>query len=59
MRKVMLIFDGITSVLGLILVGISLVNPWVALVGYSLYIFTNTNPVKFLNTLMPKLLVRL
>ena len=59
MRKVMLIFDGITSVLGLILVGISLLNPWVALVGYSLYIFTNTNPVKFLNRLMPRLVARL
>jgi uncharacterized membrane protein len=47
-RKFMPIFFTLTSVIGIVLVGISLINPWVALAGYAIFILGNTRPVKSL-----------
>jgi uncharacterized membrane protein len=54
-NKALLIFNGFPAVLGIIFVSICLVNPWVALIGYSIYIATSINPVKSLNRLLPNL----
>jgi uncharacterized membrane protein len=54
-NKALLIFNGFPAVLGIILVSICLVNPWIALVGYVFYILTSVNPVKSLNSLLPTL----
>jgi uncharacterized membrane protein len=54
-NKALIIFNGFPAVLGLILVSICLVNPWIALSGYGLYILTTINPVKNLNSLLPTL----
>lgn len=49
MNRATPIFLGATALIGLILVSISLVFPWVALVGYGLYVVSNINPVATLN----------
>ena len=54
-NKALLIFLGFPGALGLILVSICLFNPWIALIGYTIYIFTSLNPVKILNSLLPTL----
>jgi uncharacterized membrane protein len=54
-NKALIIFNGFPAVLGLFLVSICLVNPWIALSGYGLYVLTTINPVKNLNTLLPTL----
>jgi uncharacterized membrane protein len=51
--KFLLLFNAIPALLGSILISISLLNAWVALTGYALYIFTLGNPVKNLNKLKP------
>jgi len=52
-NKAMLIFLGFPAALGIIFVSICLFNPWVALAGYTIYIFTTINPVKSLNSSLP------
>jgi len=52
-NKALLVFLGFPGALGLILVSICLLNPWIALAGYTIYIFTSLNPVKSLNSLLP------
>jgi hypothetical protein len=54
-NKALLIFNGFPALLGIIFLSICLVNPWVALIGYSIYIATSINPVKSLNRLLPNL----
>jgi hypothetical protein len=54
-HKALLIFLGLPSALGVIFVPIALLNPWAALAGYMIYIFTTLNPVKSLNSSMPLL----
>jgi hypothetical protein len=51
--KFLLLFNAIPALLGSILISISLLNAWVALTGYGLYILTIGNPVKNLNKLKP------
>jgi uncharacterized membrane protein len=59
MRKIMVLSISGTAVLGLVLVLISLMNPWLALVGYSLFIVTNMNPVRTFNKGLPRVIKRL
>ncbi len=54
--RFLIIFNAIPSVIGLILVPICLINPWIALAGYMIHILTIGNPVKSLNSLTPMLL---
>jgi uncharacterized membrane protein len=54
-NKALIIFNGFPAVLGIILVSLCLVNPWIALAGYALYVLTTINPVKNLNSLLPTL----
>jgi uncharacterized membrane protein len=54
-NKAMIIFIGFPAVLGIILVSICLVSPWIALAGYAFYVLTMVNPVKNLNALLPAL----
>ena len=54
-NKALLIFNGFPALLGIVLVATCLLNSWVALAGYVLYIFTLANPVKSLNRLLPTL----
>jgi hypothetical protein len=54
-NKALLIFNGFPALLGIILVAICLLNSWVALAGYIVYVFTLANPVKSLNRLLPTL----
>jgi hypothetical protein len=51
--RFLLLFNAIPALLGSILISISLLNAWVALTGYALYIFTLGNPVKNLTKLKP------
>jgi hypothetical protein len=51
--KFLLLFNAIPALLGSILISVSLLNAWVALAGYGLYILTLGNPVKNLNKLKP------
>lgn len=59
MQKVLVFVQVFTSLLGVILVAISLINPWIALAGYAVYILNNLNPVRSLNVLIPRLVSRL
>ena len=54
--RFLIIFNAIPAVIGLILVSICLINPWIALAGYMVHILTIGNPVKSLNSLTPMLL---
>ena len=51
--KFLLLFNAIPAVIGSIFISVSLLNAWVALAGYGLYILTLGNPVKNLNKLKP------
>jgi len=59
MRKIMVLTISGSAALGLVLVLTSLINPWLALAGYSLFIVTNMNPVRTFNKGLPKLIARL
>jgi len=59
MRKIMVLTISGSAVLGLVLVLISLMNPWLALAGYSLFIVTNMNPVRTFNKGLPRMIKRL
>ena len=59
MRKIMVLSISGTAVLGLVLVLISLLNPWLALAGYALFIVTNMNPVRTFNKGFPRVIKRL
>jgi len=54
-NKALIIFNGFPAILGVISVSLCLVNSWVALAGYALYILTTANPVRNLNALLPAL----
>jgi uncharacterized membrane protein len=54
-RKTLPLFFGFSTIIGVALIAISLVNPWIALTGYGLYVLMNASPV----TSMGKLMVRL
>ena len=47
------IFLSMAGVLGLILVPLSLVNPWIALVGYAIYVGSSARPIESFNRLLP------
>ena len=51
--KFLLLFNAIPALLGSILISISLLNAWIALAGYGLYIFTLVTPVRNLSRLKP------
>jgi uncharacterized membrane protein len=51
--KFVLLFNAIPALLGSILISISLLNAWIALAGYGLYIFTLVTPVRNLSRLKP------
>ena len=53
-NRALVVFLGVPALLGIIFVSLSFLNPWVALVGYTIYIFTTLNPVKSLNSLLPR-----
>jgi len=53
-NRALVIFLGVPALLGIVFVSLSFFNPWVALAGYTLYIFTTLNPVKSLNSLLPR-----
>ena len=59
MRKVMILSISTVSGLGIVMVSLSLVNPWLALCGYFLYILANMNPVGTYNKALPKMIARL
>ena len=48
-----LLFNAIPALLGSIFIPISLLNAWIALAGYGLYIFTLVTPVRNLSRLKP------
>jgi hypothetical protein len=58
MRKIMIISISTVSIIGVVMVSISLVNPWLALGGYFLYILANMNPVGTYNKALPKMIAR-
>ena len=58
MRKVMILSISTVSGLGIVMVSLSLVNPWLALSGYFLYILTQLNPVGTYNKALPKMIAR-
>jgi hypothetical protein len=58
MRKVMVLSISTVSVLGVAMVSLSLVNPWLALGGYFLYILAQVNPVGTYNKALPKMIAR-
>ena len=58
MRKVMVLSISAVSVLGIVMVSLSLVNPWLALAGYFLYILANMNPVASMNRALPRIIAR-
>ena len=58
MRKVMVLSISTVSVIGVAMVSLSLVNPWLALGGYFLYILANMNPVGTYNKALPKMIAR-
>lgn len=58
MRKVMIISVSTVSVIGVAMVSLSLVNPWLALSGYFLYVLANMNPVGTYNKALPKMIAR-
>jgi hypothetical protein len=51
--KFLLLFNAVPALLGSILISISLLNAWIALAGYGLYIFTLVTPVRNLSRLKP------
>jgi uncharacterized membrane protein len=53
MRKAVPIFMGVTAIIGLALVCLSLVFPWAALIGYGAFVLSNVNPIKTLNRVRP------
>ena len=53
--KALIIGSAFPGVLGIIFVSICFINPWIALGGYMIYIFTTINPVKSFNSLFPAL----
>jgi hypothetical protein len=61
MNRATPIFLGVTPLTGLILVSISFVFPWVALLGYGLYVVSNINPfatLKRARRLIEKILIK-
>jgi hypothetical protein len=54
-RKAAPIFMGVTAIFGVLLVSLSLVYPWAALIGYGLFVSSNVNPVSSLNRMSPYL----
>lgn len=55
MNKATPIFLSGAAILGLVLVSISLFFPWIALIGYGLYVSSNFDPVGTLNRVKPVL----
>lgn len=53
MRKASPIFLGVTALLGLVLVSVALIAPWIALIGYGIYVASNVAPVRTLNRVKP------
>jgi hypothetical protein len=58
MKKILPILWISGAVTGLILVPISLLNPWVALIGYGLFVMSQANPITSFGRLIPRLLKR-
>jgi H+/Cl- antiporter ClcA len=58
MKKVLPILWLFGAVTGLILVPISLFNPWIALCGYGLFVISQANPITSFGKLIPRLLKR-
>jgi uncharacterized membrane protein len=58
MKKILPILWISGAVTGLILVSISLLNPWVALIGYGLFVMSQANPITSFGRLIPRLLKR-
>jgi hypothetical protein len=58
MRKVLTILWLFGAATGLILVPLSLLNPWVALCGYGLFVISQANPINSFGKLIPQLLKR-
>jgi len=54
-RKAAPIFMGVTAIFGVLLVSLSLVYPWAALIGYGLFVSSNVTPVSSLNRMSPYL----
>ncbi len=54
-RRTLPILFGISSVIGLTLIMISIFSPWIALIGYALYVIANCNPVTNYSNLVPRL----
>jgi hypothetical protein len=58
MRKVLTILWLFGAATGLILVPLSLLNPWVALCGYGLFVISQANPINSFGKLIPQILKR-
>ncbi len=56
MKKVISMLWFLGAIWGIILVPLSLVSPWVALVGYGLFVLMQANPITSYSKLVPKLL---
>jgi uncharacterized membrane protein len=53
MRRATTIFLSVAVVMGLVLVPISLVNPWIALIGYGIFVGSSMRPIESFNTMKP------
>ena len=50
------IFLTVAAVMGVVLVPLSLVNPWIALVGYGIYVGSSMRPIESFNKMKPILI---
>lgn len=57
-KKILMMFSLIPALLGVVLVSVAIINPWIALIGFSLFIFSNVSPVRSINRLTPFVLNR-
>ena len=53
MRRATTIFLSIAVVMGLVLVPLSLINSWVALIGYGIFVASSMRPIESFNALKP------
>lgn len=58
MRRATMIFLSVAVVIGLVLVPLSLINAWVALIGYGIFVGTSLRPIESFNKMVPILTKR-
>ncbi len=58
MRRATKIFLSVAALMGAILVPLSLVNPWIALIGYGIFVGSSVRPIESFNKMVPVLTKR-